>query len=277
MKRVLKWVRDYLIEILVLLLIVLIVLYIIEFAGFISNKAINFLVASAAVISTFFLFLAFRQNKLSNDLKINEPILNQFEKKVLEKETKSQQLVLMNLNKEEGNPLLPSSIALQWTTYAHFLQPLSSTLKAIQENSIYRELLKLIEESNLPVEINDQKKLDDAIRASLAFRTLREGIRLIVYNYLDIFFLLHSIDESSLHEKQKSYLVNRLDKLLRDFYFFFKSQDNVSSSDYLLTQYIKEFKWFDITTQDELISCTTSFDNLSLGFDFTQIVEKYKE
>lgn len=276
MKRLLKWFRKFINEILVLLLIIVIALYIIYFAESVSEKAIDLLVALAAIVSTFFLFLAFWQSKLSNDLKINEPFLNQIEKKILEKETKAKQLVMVEFNKELSQALKTSSIAIQDLSYSSFIFPISTALSHFQENTIYSKFLDLIEGSNKPVLIRDKYDVDDATNISLAFMVLRRGIRAIVYNYIEIYFIYETIDNSSLPIKQKKYFIDRLNEIMHDFNYFFKKQPIEGSATCDSVKFINGFVMFDINSSNQIFRCTNSFEILKTGFDYTLITDKYK-
>jgi|WetSurMetagenome_2_1015567.scaffolds.fasta_scaffold00003_234 hypothetical protein len=276
MNKVSNWLRKHLTEILVFLLIIVIVLYIINFSEAISNKAVDIIVAISATFSTFFLFLAFRESKLSNELKINEPILNQIEKKTLEKESKATQPVFIEYNRELNNPLLPTSVALNQSTYSNFLRPLYQTLIDIQEDSGYMNLLKVVKTTNKPVVLSDRYTIDEASRYARAFRVLRLGIRALVYNYIEIYFIYDSINASSLPIQQKKYLYDRLDPISHDFFYFFKTKSIQESNDFELTSFLKEFIWFDINADNQIYKCSSSFDYLNAGFDYTSIIDKEK-
>ena len=279
MKRFFKWIKENINFILVFLLIIVIALYVIYFAESVSDKAVNLLLAIGAVVSTFFLFLAFRQSKLSNELKINEPFLQSIEKRVTDKETKAKQVVMVEFNKELGLALNMSHIGIEDLTFSNFLNPLYIALDQIQNNTIYSEFKKSLDGSDKPVTLLNRMDIDDAIKISSMFKTLRRNIQAIVYNYMEIFFLYDDIHKSSLPVQQKIYFIGRLDDISQDFYYFFKPvETNAGKVKYENLQYIKEFIMFDMISENMIKRCRTTFDFLNpTGFDYTTISEKYRK
>jgi len=96
MKKILEFITKQILAILVLFFIVVIGLYIIEFAGYVSDKAERILTVFAAISSTFFLFLAFLESRKSNELKTQEHFYFELEKQVAEIEEKSSHLVFQD-------------------------------------------------------------------------------------------------------------------------------------------------------------------------------------
>ena len=96
MKKIYNWLRSDLKSIgavQIILIILIVPLYIIFLGDYLNSQAINILIALAAIVSTCFLYLAFRESKKANDLKRNEPVFENFKSEIVEIETKSKECI----------------------------------------------------------------------------------------------------------------------------------------------------------------------------------------
>ena len=96
MKRIIEWFLKNRFVISAFLSIVIIALLIIIFGVHIDVNSVNILLAFAAVVSTFFLFMTFWETRKANDIKIYEPVFDDLNKKVIEK-LKYLQKIMMNI------------------------------------------------------------------------------------------------------------------------------------------------------------------------------------
>ena len=92
-KKINSWISEHSLILLLVLIIAVIPLYVFQFNEFFTDNSIKLIglivdifVALAAVISTYFLFLTFKQAKVANELKIYESSFEEFGCQIAEKE-----------------------------------------------------------------------------------------------------------------------------------------------------------------------------------------------
>jgi hypothetical protein len=208
----LKKMKEYILEILVILLIIVIGLYIINYAESFSSKAVNLITSIAAAISTFFLFLAFRQSKLSNDLKISEPFFNKIVKEISDIENKSNENAFSDPSgKLVSQHINYSDIKIRDFTYQNFAVSLLDLITHIEDNTKY----PIIIDSLLNKRALDIK--DVTAEDYKGIRTVLDRIRFyhasFMLLYTKIYMKYSEIHNSDLNLKHKKFLFEKLDKL----------------------------------------------------------------
>ncbi|MGA1978438.1 MAG: hypothetical protein ABSG89_11365 [Bacteroidales bacterium] len=213
MASLIKKINDWFIKsstiFIVILFIAIIPLYIIFLGKYINDKIVNILVALAAIISTYFLYLAFREAKKANELKINEPLLNQFDKEVTELENKSNNTIFS----ADGAKLL--SICIDYNvniillmTYSSYYSTLITLIDRIDENDNYREIIKQLGNyERLFINEENDKNI------GIALNKISTAMMSITSNYSSIYYKYYTIDNSDIEAKHKVFLFNRLSKL----------------------------------------------------------------
>lgn len=207
-----KWLKEYLLVILVLLIIIVIGLYIIYFAESISSKAVNLITAVAAAISTFFLFLAFWQSKLSNDLKISEPYYKKIQKEINDIENKSKEnafseptikLVSQEINYPEAK--------LRDFTPQNYAVSMLDLIAHIEDNTKYPIILDAL----INKKVIDSKNVSDEDYKGICrvLNRIRQYHASVMIIYTSIYMKYSEINNSDLNIRHKKFLFEKLDKL----------------------------------------------------------------
>jgi hypothetical protein len=248
MNKINKWVTEHSLFLIIILFICLIPLYIIYFNTKIDEKIlsiiVNVIVAVAAVVSTFFLYLAFKESKLSNILKITEPKFDLIEKKVIEQEAKAKEFLFTEnqiklINKTTKIP--PKD--LYQITYSTFMAEFAIIIKAIEANQDYIKCQKDLGSSSnyqFPPNLNPIIKVR-IIEIATTQILVYNAIQKINKNYANNIFRIYSeIDYSNLHNEYKVFLTSRMNNVsfeISELYriVFSENMDNV----------IRKFQRFD--------------------------------
>jgi hypothetical protein len=278
-----KWALKYLSSFFVLAFIMLISYLLIKVGTKIDNNTANILLAVGGVASTFFLYLTFRENRKSNELKIIEDVYKDLKHEVIDKELKSQKQVFSELNINELNRILNyPKLYFHNIVFSDFVYNFHPLFLHIKDNTSYNEYMTMLVDNNKPVLLKDKLYIDEASKMSNAFNIIRYGIKDILHNYVELLMVYESINESSLEEKQKIYLIKKLNEITSVYYYFFKTPKDEFFNAYPNAQYLfdcctllKEFKLFTFNENNSISKCTTPFESISYIKDYTKIKEKY--
>jgi hypothetical protein len=270
MKKFVKLITENLSPILVLLLISVIVLYILHFAEAFTDKAIKIITAFAAGTSTFFLYLAFTQNKKSNELKTQEHFYSELEKQVTNFENIAEKTVFV-----ENNYLLdfylPFPIELTGKIkYIYFIYPIKDIFLSLEKDSSYQYCLKKIGKET-SVKLDDDYEVKEVL---LVMSFLRDNFQKIFIFYIEALQIYERIDQIKLEEDLKKLLVARLDANMTEYFLLFNAQNEFES----IYHFLLNFTFFKLDGR----TLTKIDPGLILGFtpvyeNIKKISEKYKD
>lgn len=248
MLKLYKWYSEHILGILVLLIIIVIGLYIIHYAESITDKAKNIITAIAAAISTFFLFLSFRESKKSNQLKILDLEYRRLEKLVAEQEKLADQKIFNNSEiKAMIDDLNCPKEFVSSPTYKLIGYYFVKIFDLITANAHYQQIIQLLDKNDVAVlPSNNASLLHNAPKISEALEIIADKMNEIRDKYQNQCFLYNSVYSSELYSKQKELLIIRLDKCN----VAYSDIGGSSASSYLLDNYLKSTIFF--TIQDEI-------------------------
>jgi len=218
MKRLLDWFLKYVSVINTFLLINIVALIIIDFGINFTDKSLNILFAVAAIVTTFFLFLAFRESKKANDFNVSQPLFEEFNYQIENLKFKLEEDLLGDftinyINRYIKNKLIkPHDI-----TFSKFIFPLRSLYNEISRNNLYMQYMEKLTLSN-SVALPDDEDICDKLKSqTIIFQDIQISILYLFHNYVRIFRLYRSIDQSILFKLQKQILFSRLDKISTEY------------------------------------------------------------
>lgn len=276
MKKFIHWfMKDYN-SIGIILIILIAPLYIIYFGNYLNDKSVNILVAIAAIVSTCFLYSAFRESKKGNELKVYEVELQYLEKRVNKQEKISQEKLFSNSDIQYIERIIPGShnilIRIQ---ISRFVDSLSDLLTLIEKNPNYQEVFKKYS-SNSSVLKSEDKNNIKIIELSTTLGKIQDRfIEVTFSNFMEKSNLYNSIHYSSILREQKELLVNRLNNVSWDFSIMTKYFDR----DAPVLEKIKNFKLFRI--KNDGINETLFFYRLwpidANFYEFLQVEEVVKD
>jgi hypothetical protein len=269
-KKFSKWLATYLNEILVLLIIIVIALYIIKFANVVTDKAETLITSFAAIASTFFLFLAFRESKLNNKLKLNEPFFRMFENEISELKIKS------------DNPIFPQTKGLSYSLnypesdlkdikFKNISNSIPILLLHVLNNTKYFDYLKILN-TNYVTDPNDE----EVKRLCFGLTRIWLGFQSVVLYYSEVLLRARMIEQSNLEDEQKKYLLNQLDYINYD---LVQLHDDIKNKN-AFGNIAKDFVIFDYDTKDTLIKSDFELDfNLiiEIHYKIKEITSKYRK
>jgi hypothetical protein len=275
MKKVYYWLRSDLKSIgavQIILIILIVPLYIIFLGDYLNSQAINILIALAAIVSTCFLYLAFRESRKANELKRNEPLFENFKNEIAQLEAQSRECIF----NEDALQLLSDRIKfkvdfLKMFTFGRFLLPFERLFTLLNSNENYKFILKSIGKSQ-QVGINNGISQDMGSALNQIYIAI---IRLSSY-YSKTHFLYSSIDRSEIDTKHKILLFEKLNVLDSDF----RRLNKYFSEDSEELKILKNFRWFDyeygsntftIVPMNEWILINSMYGRTQ------EFLEKYKE
>lgn len=203
-----KWIAKFETEIIVSLIIAIAGLYIIYFGKYIAEKPINVLLAIAAITSSIFLWLAFRESRRGNNLIIYQKLYDEFWDKITNQEKIMGTRVFSNnesLNRNYIN--IPTN--LTYRSYAiSLIAVLKSFKKGIDDQSVYSKNWSNDTESGSF--INLRNFIDN-------IKIIKESNNAYTDRIFEISSLYKKIDKSNLDIDQKTLLIERLYLLSQDY------------------------------------------------------------
>jgi hypothetical protein len=241
-----------------LLILIVIALLIIDFGIYLTDKSIDILILMAAISSTFFLFLAFRESKKANDYNISQPLFEEFEHQIRDLKLKSEEdlfndFTIKYINRYVKNELVePHDF-----TFSKFIFPLKDLYTEIAKTTLFNqciERLGLAESASIP---DDKDTLDKVKSFTILFQTIQISVLYLYHNYARIFGLYKSIDQSILFKIQKQILFAKLDKLCSEY-------EIISTAIINKDEYYRQvicFNTFEITEGQKIIRFPIKFHN----------------
>jgi hypothetical protein len=196
-----KWILKFELEIIVSLVIAVVSLYVLYFGKYIGDKPINVLLALAAVVSSMFLWLAFRESRRGNNLIICQKLYDEFWFRIDELEKAMNTQVFdkdESFNRNYFN--IPSKI-----TYNAFesclISILNSINKGIDDHNVYSKNWNTNTESG--AFFNMQNFISDISQFKRKIGSYSDYC-------FEILSVYKKIDKSNLDLDQKSLLIERL-------------------------------------------------------------------
>jgi hypothetical protein len=269
-----KWI--ILIFIVIFVIIVLFILY----GSDIDNNTTNVLMAFGSMLSAFFMFLAFRETRKSNEIKLKEDEFQDLKEKVHDAEiTSTERIFNEKIIKELSSTLNYSDSELQKLTYSNFIYPFHGLFTQIFNNTNYKKCIESFSGTNRyqlsTVNIEDTKKLTGT------FETINKAIALLMKNYFRLFFLYEEINISSILEERKKYLFNKLNSITDEYRYFFideidKSDASFNINQFDSTKFLKAFETFQIDETNRIaIKSYSSFHSISMLVNYLKFRNRY--
>lgn len=276
MKTFSNWLKKGFNGISVLLIILIIPLYIIYFGKYINDKTVDILIAVAAIVSTCFLYLAFRESKKSNDLKISDVEYQYLDRLITEQESKANQCIysIDDINNIcAGFNIRPRT--LKEITFSDFVYGINMVFRVIQTQEIYKKAMERLD-GKLMATVPDDIIADDTLRFSSACSRVREAItEKILYNFVELFSLYKQVDSSSLIYFHKVLLINRLNSISTDYSDFNKTDRDEETEDRI--SFLMKFQMFAYVDKNLLFQIHNGFlpENFGQNINFEDIKIKY--
>ena len=255
----------------VLIIILIAPLYILYFGESISDKIVSILTSIAAIASTFFLFLAFKENRKSNKFKMVEYLYSELESKVIVAEKKAKDPVYTENTETICRELNFPKNDLMKITFSKFIWGISNLLSHLEKDLIYLKYKKLTI-SNLKTKLNDES-MNEIKNIEFIVTGIWESLLNLTMYYKSLNQLYLSIDKFPIDIELKILLFERLKVLSPEY-------DSCASS--FLKQdghgyYIGNYIFFQIQ-KDELVWAPNFFDSLNeISKEMKAIAEKYKD
>lgn len=269
-----KWI--IFISIAIFVIIVLFILY----GSDIDDNTTNVLMASGSMLSALFMFLAFKENRKSNEIKLKEDEFQDLKEKVHELETKANEKVFNeHIMMELSSALNYSDSELQNITYSNFIYPFHGLFAHIFNYTNYKTCIELFSGTNR-YKLNKDNEVN-TLKLSEIFETINKAIALLMKNYFKLYFLYEDIDLSSVHEERKKYLFNKLNRITDEYRYFFidiidKSDVSFSTNQFDSTKFLKEFETFQIDETHKVVKKTySSFHSMGILVNYLKFRTKY--
>lgn len=273
LNKVLRWLKRYLLFFTVLLIIIVVMALIDVYGTDISSNSVNVIVAVAAGASTFFLYLAFKESKKSNLIRIYEPEFSYLEQQVSAQEIKSHEaLFLTNANHISVALNYPLK-SIKGITYKSFLIDLSKLISVIRSNSMYINCISLLdgkEKVQLP---NNVFIISDAKKISSIVDIVQHSFVTLNNNFMNHYYLYRSIDNSQVITEQKVILLNRMNIISKEYFTLTDQFLNKVG----LAESLSGFQIFEFTMKKELKKHDNNFNVsiLSIVSAIEEITSKY--
>jgi hypothetical protein len=231
-------------ECLVFLAICVIVLLLMDIFKSNSNiGAKEIVTAVAAITSSFFLYLSFRENRKRLDILIHEPDFNILEKQVSEQEQKVNEEVFTYKLNDITNPLNYPGENLKRIKYNDFCISIYGLFSHIQSLDSYKKCILLLNnQDKVKLNWND---VPAAQRLSNALHTVELNISFLFDYYADLMFLFDSIEKSLIIRERKVSLFKRLNKLHREYSLLLEDYYNENGIGYKLREFKMIFVFLD--------------------------------
>ena len=246
-KDLFSWFFKYNNAFVIILIILVAPLYIMFFGEYLNEKTKNILTACAAIFSSCFLFLAFRESKKGNELKTQEHFYTILEKQVSEVGLIAKNKVfafISGVHYPEFYELNLIKSNLEKVRYNFFIYPLKDTLKTIEINDQYRRCVKLIgNEKSKP--LDEQTKIDlKHITDTMGY--IQKYISKIFMFYSDVWQLYDRIDTFTINIDLKKLLVARLNATINEYFLLFDEAKEFAE----MNKFISKFAFFEISNNN---------------------------
>jgi len=265
-----KLVLRYISEFNALLYIFLISLFVIKYGIKIEKESTDILVSFAAIVSTFFLFLAFRESKKTNKISMFQTyydelydkisnIKNKIDNSSLNEDelVKTDKLLFMNFNL--NGQVTPSN-------FIYYLIQIAYKYTSYSELNIYNEKLdKCYVKKEVSKEI-----CNDIYTLNLVISIIKQRISDLTECYRRIAELMQEVDKSKLVIDQKQNLISKLHLLSKDYLHFMNDVKNKKYDDVMLKLFklkmLRVYKTDKSKFNDEKFEIF--FDDLIIDADF---------
>jgi hypothetical protein len=238
----------------------------------------DILTAGASVASTFFVFLAFRQTKLSNELKISDAEYHYLDRIITAQETKAEICVFSSDDIKYINSSIGINIKnLEAITYVFFIDGFNIVFRILGRNGVFKKSMEILDGKRTASMPDDELFAIDALRLSTVISRIRSTVTdKILYNFVELFSLYNQVHNSALIYSHKKLLINRLDAISTDYSAFNRTdldEEEQDKKDYLLN-----FNMFGYYSNEHfLIPQNSGFlpENFGQTFNFEDIKSKY--
>jgi hypothetical protein len=269
-----KWI--IFISIAIFVIIVLFILY----GSDIDDNTTNVLMASGSLFSALFMFLAFKENRKGNEIRLKEDEFQDLKERVHELEAKgNEKLFNEHIVMELSSTLNYSDSELQNITFTNFIYPFHGLYAHIFNYTNYKACIELFSGTNR-YKLNKDNEVN-TLKLSEIFKTINKAIALLTKNYFKLYFLYEDIDVSSVHEERKKYLFNKLNRITDEYRYFFideidKSDMSFNTNQFDSTKFLKEFETFEIDETHKLVKKTySSFHSMGMLVNYLKFRTKY--
>jgi hypothetical protein len=253
----------------------------IQYGSDIDDNTTNVIMALGAILSAFFMFLAFKETRKSNEIRLKEDEFQDLKKKVGELEIKANEKLFNDQTiKELSSTVNYSDSKLNNITYSNFIYPFHDLFAHIYNYTNYKECIELFSGTNR-YKLNTIGHADDTLKLDVTFDTINKGISLLTTNYFRLYFLYEDIDASSILDERKKYLFNKLNRITDEFRYFFidqidKSDASFSTSQFDSTRFLKEFETFKADETKGIVKKTySSFHSIRILVNYLHFRNKY--
>lgn len=280
LKKVIRWLWKnkwiIFISISIFVIIVLFILY----GSDIDGNTTNVLISFGSLLSAFFMFLAFKETRKSNEIKLKEDEFQDLKEKVRELEIKANEQVFNeHIITELSSALNYSDSELQNSTYSNFIYPFHGLFAQIFNYTDYKTCIELFSGTNR-YQLNKDNE-GNTLKLSGIFETINKAIALLMKNYFKLYFIYEDIDLSSVHEERKKYLFNKLNRITDEYRYFFidkidKSDLSFNTNQFDSTKFLKEFETFQIDDTHKIVKKTySSFHSMGILVNYLKFRNKY--
>lgn len=235
MKKIINFYTNHNEEFLAFLIINVIALLLIDIFKSNTNLGVkDLLTACAAVASTFFLYLAFRETTRQHFYKI-------LEQQVTEMTEMVKHQVFINttsLFTSEEDSIMRKCVTIR---YNKFIYPIKTLFNELEQNSDYKLCILLMgEEQKINLASEIALKLGD-LQKTLSI--IHDNIVKIFTFYIDMTNLYMRIDKFNINSDLKALLVARLNASINEYFLLFEAPDEYA----LVTKFLSEFAFFEIS------------------------------
>jgi hypothetical protein len=254
----------------IIFIILLVPLYIIFLSDYVNSQAINILISVAAIVSTCFLYLAFRESKMANELKRNEPLFENFKNEIAEIKAHSEECIFTeNAITVLTDQINYSADSLKLFTYGSFLNEFLRLYTYLNSNVNYKYIINFFGDFKQAY-IDNEKAQDIGSGLNTIYFAL---IRLSSY-YSKTYLLYSDIDRSEIDTKHKIFLFEKLN----DMDFDFKNLHKYFAENTEEGKLLKKFIWFDLSLGNVFtIVLVNEFTYIDSMYSRNQeIFDKYK-
>jgi hypothetical protein len=256
MKKIISWFLRNVSILNSFLLINVIALLIIDFGIHLETASIEILLAIAAITSTFFLYLAFKESKKANDYNISQPLFTEFENHIEEQKSKAHENLFSEFTVNYLNRYIKKGlIEINETTYSNFTYPISKIYSEIIKTTLYNQYMSRLDYAESVSLLPDNRDLEDVQRFVIIFNDIHIGILHLLFNYNMILNMYNSINQSTLFKIQKEILFARLDVLCFEYDLISEAIKN-DKPDY---KQLINFKTFEIKEDNLVVRSSIEF------------------
>jgi hypothetical protein len=196
------------------LIILIAPLYIIYLSKYFNEKAESFLVAIAAITSTIFLYLSFREAKKANELKKSDLIISDFQNEINKTDVELSK-IYFNISDDTRHPF----ILLKNISFKKFHNDLTKFIEQIIADTDFQQTQKLVSNCE-SFDVNDDTKFQHIKNLTEHLSKLNFFIANFVIKEMEYLRLLKAIDSSYIESVHKEILMKNADNIFSDLIAF---------------------------------------------------------